>query len=234
MLKRDDVTPAIFCRDEEYWIHYVLRDLFLVFGRAVMLDTGSQDSTVQIAVETARELGASLTLIREDYGSEPNLIGNAPNVLRCRVSTDWMLLVGGDEIWRTDQLRLLLRAGMPIGKTVGMATGRNLVAKDGKLVERDGFSADRLFDRSVVWDKTDYPFEGHGLQNKVVGGLVQYIPVYFWHVRYLARSRRDDEVYFRRDKQDYFLWNGELKPVDDCWLGQVAKFDNPYKEILDA
>lgn len=228
-ISANDITPGIFCKNEEYWIHYVVRDLLHVFGNVVMLDTGSKDDTIRIAKETAKSIGANLHVLCKDYGNNRDKIGNAPNVLRREIKTEWMLLVGGDEVWSQDQLLKLLSYDYPDNMQVGMTIGRNVTSINGKLQERDGFNADRLFNSTVVWHKTDYPFEGHGLQEKLDLGVVHYIPVYYWHVRHLQRSRLDDEVYFRRDKQNYFMWGGWLKELKEDWLmPHVDKYINPY------
>ena len=213
------ITPAIFCKNEEYWMHYVLRDLIKCFDNIVVLDTGSTDSTLDILRNTDR-----ITLIEEHYGDNPKLIGNSPNVLRGLVDTDWMLLVAGDEIWLEPQLLDLIElvAKIPSNKTVGMATGRNIGFRDGKFFEFAGMSADRLFRKSVIWDKVDYPDESHGLHSRLDRGEVEYLPVNYWHVRDLQRSSQDESTYYRSKKIDYYqrVQHKEL-PVD--WLGEVNK-----------
>ncbi|MHA2065511.1 MAG: glycosyltransferase, partial [Candidatus Thorarchaeota archaeon] len=136
-----DITPALHVKNEEYWIHYVLRGLLKVFDRVVMIDTGSNDRTVEIAKATAEQVGGDLVLTVDDMGDDNFRIGHAPNVLIESIDTEWMLLVDGDEIWGQSQLEALLDIEPQGGWLVGMCNGRNLMDADGTLMEREGFSA---------------------------------------------------------------------------------------------
>jgi hypothetical protein len=227
------ITPALHVKHEEYWIHYVLRDLFKVFGCAVMLDTGSIDATCDIAVKTARQYGADLTLIQEQMGNDAVAIGNCPSRLREMVKTKWMLLVDGDEIWREMQLRTLIDQTNILSEQyeVVMFNGRNLTDKDGVLMERDGFVADRLFGPEVRWHlRQDYPFQSHGLEERDRAGRVfraDHTTLYFWHVRHLKRSLHDDAAYFRNHKLGYYpIVNSFDLPKD--WIGEISEYPNPY------
>ncbi len=227
-MRIEDITPGAVVKNEEYWIYYVLRDMLKVFGRFVLLDTGSTDRTKYLARKTAKMFNADLRIQACEYGDDADAIGNGPNLLRQWCPTEWLFLLGGDEIWREDQLRKLVELEVPDEKLVVMTAGRNLTIQDGSLVERDGFSADRLFRPSVKWTKTDYPFEGHGLQDKVEAGQLIYTDAYFWHVRHLVRSSRDDDAFFRDRKRQYYPWDGPLKEIPEDWLGELGPFTNPY------
>ena len=227
------ITPALHVRNEQYWIHYVLRDLFSIFGRAVMIDTGSTDDTVGIAKHLARAMNADLTLIEENMGSDALRIGNCPNRLREMINTPWMLLVDGDEIWRERELDSLCAqvAILPAGTEVIMFNGRNLLAQNGQLMERDGFWADRLFGQEVRWHlRRDYPFQSHGLEERDARNAVfRASPgVFFWHVRHLSRSPKDEDAFFRTTKKHYFAVQ-EVMELDSDWLGVISPGGgNPY------
>lgn len=228
-----EITPALHVKNEEYWIHYVLRDLFRVFDAVVMLDTGSTDRTVDIARATVHQVGGALNLMVEDMENDVNSIGDAPNILRSIVQTEWMLLVDGDEIWGRPQLEALKNIEPEDDKLVGMCNGRNLMVVDGVLKEREGFSADRLFRRGVVWDKRgDYPFQSHGLEGKASLGQVFHTNFdisYFWHVRHLMRSSKDGEASYRIVKKDYFPNPALCRELPADWLTDVSPdYPNPY------
>lgn len=222
------ITPAIFCKNEEYWIHYVLRDLIKCFDNIIVLDTGSTDDTLDIARNTDK-----VTLIEKQYGNNAKRIGNSPNVLRAAVETEWMLLIAGDEIWCEPQLRRLIEliTTIPENKTVGMATGRNIGFDNGKFFEFAGTSADRLFRKSVEWYKTDYPDESHGLHDRLARGEVEYLPVNYWHVRDLQRSSQDDDTYYRTKKIDYYE-RTQRKDLPVDWLGGINTDLNLPTEYL--
>ncbi|MHA2065512.1 MAG: hypothetical protein ACXABY_14150 [Candidatus Thorarchaeota archaeon] len=227
------VTPAIFCKNEEYWIHYVLRDLLKVFDKVIMLDTGSHDDTKRIARETADAIGkGELVLMEEDFGDDPDAIGNSPNILREAVKTHWMLLLAGDEILREEQLLNLQHIHLDTHKyKIGMIVGYNIASVDGKLMWRDEFAADKFFDPTIHWTATEYPFEGYEQHIYAEAGMVDYLPseFFYWHVRHLRRSSKDDDTYFRGTKADYYPFEGEHKDLPANWLGPVEhKYSNPY------
>lgn len=230
-----NVTPALHVRNEEYWIHYVLRDVLKVFGHAVMIDTGSTDATVSIAQATAKELGADLELRIEDMGSDANRIGNCPTMLREMVDTKWMLLVDGDEIWRERELRALevQLAIVPDNTEVVMMVAHNVAIHDGEIMERETWYADRVFSEVVKWsNRTDYPFQCHGLLDRDAKGNVFRTGegIYYYHVRHLDRSSKDNDAFFRREKVAYFPYNGEYKKLlTSDWIGDVNRlYPNPY------
>jgi glycosyltransferase involved in cell wall biosynthesis len=228
-----DVTPALHLKNEEYWIGYVLRDLFRVFGHVIMLDTGSTDRTIEIALDVAKSVGGELTLLQEDMGDDADRIGRCSTRLREMVTTHWMLLVDGDEIWTEPCLRALLENLPSDDKHVGMVTGRNIAFHDGKLMLRDLWSADRLFAPGIRWDKnTSYPFQSYGLSSELSDGLVYYVPdqrVFFWHTRHVARSSKDNETFFRVHKQGYFPYDGPYSELPVDWLTDINPiYDNPY------
>lgn len=228
-----NVTPALHVKNEEYWIYYVLRDLFKVFGHVVMIDTGSTDCTVEIAQATAAQFSSRLDLEIVNMGNDAFAIGNCPNMLRERVPVNhWMLLVDGDEIWGETQLRALLEIEPIAGTLVGMCNGRNVTTENGQMREREGFSADRLFASPVRWlRRTDYPFQSHGLEDKVHRGLVfhtNFERSYFWHVRHLDRSSRDAETFYRSRKFKFFGTGVVRRELPADWIGEIGPWPNPY------
>jgi hypothetical protein len=114
-----------------------------------------------------------------------------------------------------------------------MCNGRNLMDVNGVLMEREGFSADRLFHRSVRWNKRqDYPFQSHGLEDKCKYGQVfhtNFERSYFWHVRHLMRSSKDTEASYRAVKKDFFPNPTIQRELSVDWLtGINPEFPNPY------
>jgi cellulose synthase/poly-beta-1,6-N-acetylglucosamine synthase-like glycosyltransferase len=132
-LRLEDITPGLHVKNEEYWIHYVLRDVLKVFGKAFMIDTGSTDKTVRIAKETANVIGAELFLFEFNFENNPAKIGNCPNLLRDLIPTEWMFLVDGDEIWRENILRKFTEI-TPRDHPIVMVGGRNIDVIEGVMI----------------------------------------------------------------------------------------------------
>jgi len=219
-----DLTPALMVKNEDFWIWYVLRDLFRVFGRAFVVDTGSTDRTKEIVRAAAKFFDGDLTLHEMDYGDNAELIGNSRNVMRQSIKTEWMFKVDGDEIWPEDQLQALLATDISDNVDVVMVKARNLGEHKGAVLERDSFSADVLFRPHIYWHKKNYPFEGYDQPAKVL----HYAPAWYWHTRHLVRSSKDSEAFARDMKRGYFPWDGPLKKMPPAWLGELGPYPNPY------
>jgi glycosyltransferase involved in cell wall biosynthesis len=228
-----NLTPCLHVKNEEHFIGHVLRPLLKTWKRGILLDTGSTDRTVDIARDVARSTGGELTIIEEDMQNDAVRIGQCSTRLREMVTTDWMLLVDGDEIWNEAGLRALMEYTVPDGKRVCMVNARNVRLCDGRPMRAEGWSADRLFAPGIRWDKRcEFPFQSYSLNDTFDRNLVHYIEqpdVWFWHVRHLVRSSKDTESYFRMEKLGYFPYNGPYEELPSDWCGQVEpSWPNPY------
>lgn len=235
-LSVDTVTPALMICNESFWIHYVVRDLFKVFPRVYILDTGSEDGTPEIIKATAADYpNCQLTLIEEQYHKDPVRIGNGRNVMRAACPTHWMFLVDGDEIYREDKLHNILNQEVNDGVEVVMLgiwqvedVGGVLKVRTNDLANRDG-----LFAPGIHWNAQHYPFEGYGLvENYIEKGKGQYFPArecYAWHMRHTLRSPKNWETYFRKDKINFYPYSGPFEDMPEGWLGEIdCRYANPY------
>lgn len=227
MVRPEHITPCLMVINEEYWIHYVLRDVLKVFGRAIVVDTGSTDATKSIIKDTAK--GADLQLI-ERANNTPDELGQLRNHLRDICPTYWMFLIDGDEIYREDQLRGMLTQDIKPETPVCMGTLYNVEDCDGRLMNRTGDRSNRdiLFSPAITWTKLDYPFESYGLHDRYLD-KIQYLDVSAYHLRHTIRSSQDDATYFRREKIGYFPYPGPFDELPDSWLGEIRHdLPNPY------
>jgi glycosyltransferase involved in cell wall biosynthesis len=235
-LKVSDITFCVQCNTEAYWIYYVLRDAVKVFDNIIVLDTGSEDNTVDI-IKTAFP---NIELIEEHYGNDAHKIGNGRNILREACKTYWEFLCDSDEIYREDQLHRLLEYEVPANTEV-ITVGRKQVQDvDGILMIRtnDVANCDRLFSPAVHWDKVEYPFESHDIDDRLARNVVHNIDVYHYHMRHTMRSDKGWSPYFRKEKADFFPYDGPFETMPEDWLGNINyDLSNPYfpylvKEIM--
>jgi len=233
-MRTEEITPAIMCCNEEYWIYYCLRDLVKIFGTAVVLDTGSVDNTVPII----KEYFPQVHLLEHAYHGNPTMVGNGRNVLREIVETPWMFLVDADEIWIENKLRRILEFEINPGVEVVMVAGWNVEDCEGKLQLRTNDLANRdgLFSRDIKWTALHYPFEGYGLEEYIEKGKGQYLPaneIYAWHMRHTLRSSKNWETFFRKDKINFYPYSGPFEDLPDNWIGEVnPKIINPYLSVI--
>lgn len=227
----DTITPVIMCVNEENWIYYTLKDIYEVFPHIIVLDTGSDDATKYII----KTYYPKVQLIEECYGHDANKIGNGRNVLREACKTHWMALVDADEIYRKDDLLKFIDQEVEDHIEVVMITLSNVEDVNGKLMYRthDYQNKDFLFCPNIRWTKTDYPFEGFRLhEDYIATGKAFYIPkdiLCGWHLRHSIRSSRDAFAYHRKEKFNYFPYQGPWSELPEDWLGEI-NYDiiNPY------
>lgn len=236
MLDVNTITPALMVCNEEYWIHYALKDVLSVFPNVVVLDTGSTDLTLPIIkntlIQAKRPPGAQFILEQVNYGHDANKIGNGRNILRSLVRTKWMFLIDGDEIWTAKQLKALIDSDIPDAISVVMAGSHNVEDLNGRLNFRtyDIANKDILFKPDVTWSRVDYPFEGYGLANTLDMSLVHYLPadkVYCYHMRHTQRSSQG--AFFRDAKYHYFPYARDYHNFELTLLGEARiSTPNPY------
>lgn len=219
-----NICPIIMCKNEEFWIYYVLRDVVKVFGGAIVLDTGSTDDTKDII----KKYYPQVELVEENYGDDAKKIGNGRNVMIEMCPTEWMFLIDADEIWRTDKLQAIINLEIKPNVEVVMVGSWNIEDVNGKLMLRSNDLANRdgLFSKNVRWSALDYPFEGYGLvENYIEKGKGQYIPApdcYAWHMRHTKRSRKNYDAYFRKNKIGFYPYKGgAYEDLPAGWIGDI-------------
>lgn len=229
-LKPEDITPCIQCCNEDHFIFYTLRDISEIFPEIIVLDTGSDDSTKSII----KTYYPRVQLIEECYGHDSNKIGNGRNVLREACKTHFMFIVDADELWFKKNLLKIFDHEVKPDTGVIMLGLANVEDVKGKLMLRsnDYSNRDALFAPDIKWLKTDYPFESYGLTDYFPMERVHYInahDVFAYHLRHSIRSSRDDAVYYRKHKYNYFPYNGPYEELPENWIGEVnVALPNPY------
>lgn len=234
MIDKKIVTPALMVKNEEIWLYSVLHDVCEMFERVIVLDTGSTDRTKTIA-----NIFDNVELLTEDFGGDAFQIGNGRNLLRRKVQTHWMFLIDGDEIWTHPQLEKLLNSTIPDDIEVCMAGSHNIQDVDGRLFKRthDVANKDILMSPNIQWTRMDYPFESYGLGDNLSMERVHYFPaheVFCWHMRHTRRSFDDNGAFFRKEKYNYFKYDGPFEQLPRGWLTNVS-IENPYfREVVSA
>lgn len=224
------ITPAVQVANEDHWIFYTLRDISEIFPNIIVLDTGSDDATKHII----KTYYPQVHLIEECYGHDPDKIGNGRNVMRKVCQTHFMFIVDSDEIWFKKNLLKIFEHEVKSDVGVVMLGLANVEDVDGKLMLRsnDYSNRDALFAPDIKWDRVGYPFEGYGLGDYFPMDRVHYInahEVFAYHMRHSIRSSRDEAVYFRKHKYNYYPYNGPWEELPEDWIGTInPDIINPY------
>lgn len=145
-----------------------------------------------------------------------------------------MFIIDSDEIWFKKNLLKIFEHEVKQDVGVVMLGLANVEDIDGKLMLRssDYSNRDALFAPDIKWDRTSYPFEGYGLGDYFPMDRVHYInahEVFAYHMRHSIRSSRDEAVYFRKHKYNYYPYNGPWEELPEDWIGTInPDIINPY------
>jgi glycosyltransferase involved in cell wall biosynthesis len=223
-----NALPVVKCRNEEYWIEAVLTPLVNVFGIALVADTGSTDSTLEIlrrwrslgrihlfeyGIITMKELGQ----VRADLGKEARRLG-----------AEYIFLCDADELYNEFALFHISRESMAQGKTLGYTAGVSIEEVAGtyyEVAQPLGLCGRTAVIRADdVW-KGDYPFESPSDNGRPERFYYFTIPQGFryhhLHLHRLVRSSRDADVQYRVQKRFQFCMQ-DLGPIT---LGPVIDMD---------
>lgn len=214
-----NILPVLMVRNEERFIAQVLRPLLAVFGDALVADTGSTDDTprlIRAAGATLVEVGPQslegLTQTRRRLGQEV-----------WRRGVPWQFLVDGDELYAEAALRAVAAVGVPAGTSVAYTSMVSLEEDaDGTVWElQDQFNRCAIFPADAKWGGT-YPFDSPDAFGRPQGFYYYDPPTglryHGVHLHRLRRSRRDDDVVLRLQKQKQFC-------LRDVTVARGPRFD---------
>lgn len=236
---RDDVSIVMMVKNEEYWLELAMRPVLELGLPLFIADCASDDSTPDIIKYLQKE---HIFYYHRYDTITPKENGLARQELAEAVNTNWILQIDGDELWTAKSLEYILSMDLSANRQIktGFVHVVNVLWKQpefwdySRFVIGDGISQHRLHRKDAEWHG-DYPYESTGdfyTEN-----------AYYWpngphayHVRYLTRSRLDNETYKRVEKLKYF--NPEIKSSNEL----IDLFDivgkpleimrNPYWDIM--
>lgn len=113
------VTGWLMIRNEEYWIGHNLLPALQVLDHVIVADTGSADDTLEIVREVAAPFADKFTLLTYQPLSH-DLNGQKPrNDMAKTTTTEWGLLIDGDEWYPPEYLEQIKATDMPAGVNLG-------------------------------------------------------------------------------------------------------------------
>lgn len=224
------LTVHTIVKNEEQYIEYALRSVLDIAEKIFVFDTGSTDTTVSILHALQKEYPTVLTIEQKgDAGKGRHT--DLRNEMIKRTTTDWFMILDGDEIWseagtkelvsllqNEEQICLIAPFYLCVGdmhhtskKGMYRIQGKQMHATPRVFRKQQGMHWSGDYDSDVVVNA----------QGDAIGELSDaHIMKYgFWHVSHLVRSSKDSETYTsgnqtRKDKYvPTYLWIG--KPVQE-------------------
>lgn len=216
------IIPVIMVRNEEIYIQQVLAPLATAFEHVLLADTGSNDTTVDIAERISNvqivEYGLcnpeQLTDVRRDLGKRAVALG-----------ADMQFLVDGDELYSLAAAQQIAGYEYPANARTVFTTMVTLdLDENNQLWELDDrFSRQALLPANDVWHGI-YPFDTPSSFDHPSGFF--YLPeppnqkYHAVHLHRLIRSRYDKEVLMRDEKRYKFS-------LQDKRVPRTVPFDMP-------
>ncbi|HNU04152.1 MAG TPA: glycosyltransferase [Anaerolineae bacterium] len=215
------IAPVVLIKNEEAWIARVLRPLVAQFGIALVGDTGSTDATLS---EAASVPGVEVI---EMGPMDVQALGQARRSLGLRAQAlgyDWIFQVDGDELYHPAALAMIAATTPPPGGQLGFTSMCTLDPDEsGAIWELDDvFCRAAVMPADVAW-KGEYPFEApvvfHDPGTFFYYPAVDGLRFHALHLHRFQRSRHDDAVVLRRQKQFQFA-------LQDREVPRVQPFDS--------
>lgn len=101
-------SHTIVCNEERY-IWYSLMSVASYMDHMFVWDTGSTDLTVEIIREAKKVLGDKLSF--KEFGKvDPTQFSDLREKMLKETSSDWFLVLDGDEVWWESSIRKVVRA----------------------------------------------------------------------------------------------------------------------------
>jgi glycosyltransferase involved in cell wall biosynthesis len=108
------LTVHCLVRDEDQWIWYALNSILPFADKILIYDTGSIDKTLEII---ERIQSPKIILTKKIASSRQDLVTYRQEQL-ANTSTEWFMLLDGDEIWPEVEIKKLLKAAEEAPKDI--------------------------------------------------------------------------------------------------------------------
>lgn len=196
-----NITAHMIVHNEEQWVWYGLQSILPYVDKIIVYDTGSTDNSVEI-IKSIKS--SKIEFSQKGKVSAAQLIELRNEQIK-NTTTNWFMLLDGDEIWPEDTIKelkrvlsstkkdaIVLRAVLPVGDLTHFqpdSAGRyRLLGKVGHYNIRayrkmENHSWHGVYPNEAYIDKIGIP-----IQKKDSQLLLLKNP--YWHMRLLTRSKK--------------------------------------------
>lgn len=203
-MEKTAITAHMIVRNEEQWVWYAINSVLPYIERILIYETGSTDTTVAI-IKTIKNPKISFN---EKGSVTPKQLVELRNEQIKKTTTEWFMLLDGDEVWPQAALQehfnLINHATkkvMGIVVSARMCVGDLYHVQDDKagkyeLLGKKGHFNIRMYrkEQGYHW-QGEYPLEayvdekGVAIQNS--SNKLLMVTKSYWHLSYLKRSSVD-------------------------------------------
>lgn len=204
-------------KNEDQFIEYALLSVLPYVTNAIIYDTGSEDNTVSCIknqIASIREVNPNIKITFEEYTlHKPEEITELRYKQLKETSTDWFILVDGDEIWPQKQLFTLLTVINTLPEEIVAVVNRTrncvgdirhyMYESMGRytFLEKTGNYNIRLMKNMPYELRGRYPDEAYYLKGKPIASsdtALFFSDAWYLHATHLKRSSIKSTVFGRR------------------------------------
>ncbi len=199
---KNKLTVHMIVYNEDQWVWYAIQSVLPYVDKLIIYDTGSTDKTVDII----RSIKSAKISFSEKGRVEANTLVKLRNQQIKATTSDWFLLVDGDEVWPKKSIQELIKLlpSLPSNKIAVVVKAKIPLAdlyhyQDEsagryKLLAKVGHYNIRAYRKTsgYLWKGT-YPLEAYiDSEGKSINNqddkLVFLQSYEYWHLRHLQRS----------------------------------------------
>jgi glycosyltransferase involved in cell wall biosynthesis len=206
-----EITVHCMVRNEERFVRQAILSILPLAQRVLVYDTGSTDATLSIVSSLQSD---KIEIVRKN-GSSPRELSEYRNEMIERTTTEWFMLVDGDEIYPTHAVPRIVDEMRVVPPTVHRIDiqRRDFVGSFNFILPVRRFG--RIFRTSTIRIRPGHPIRRPWidlpyLRDDPSAPLTQFVldfpkDIFFFHCHYLVRSSRDaDLAEFRRWRKPPF------------------------------
>lgn len=101
------ITAHCLVKNEARFVWYAVMSVINHVDRVLLWDTGSTDGTLEI-LEEIKKVGGDKIVFREYGNVDVNTFTKARQEMLDATTTDWFIIVDGDEVWWEDSIKKLV------------------------------------------------------------------------------------------------------------------------------
>ncbi len=238
---KSTVTAHVLVKNEKNYIFYAINSVLPHIDKMIIFDTGSTDKTVEI-IKSIIEKDKDKKIIFEEKGEvDKQKHTDLRNEMIKRTTTDWFMILDGDEVWPEEQIKFVIEKDIPDAEKINrncIMVSFHLCAVDLNHYTESGHYGTNWglhghFTYRFFKNVNDIKYAGEYLKDTLkyqngekvaIQNNILFSTSYFWHLSKLKRSSRDSSVFSRKKPSKIsFLPNFIQKKLVKKYTGEIPK-----------
>ena len=190
-----EITVHCLLRNEEKFVRQAIMSVLPIAQRVLVYDTGSTDATLDVVSSIDSD---KIEIVQKKSSGSRDLTEYRNEMIE-QTTTEWFMLVDGDEIYPADSVRRIVDEMERIPQNIHriVVHRRHFVGSFNLISPVDGLG--RIFRTSRIRIRKDYPYQTSCLRDNPSTPFNKFSmqfpeDIFFFHCNYLVRSSKDAEL----------------------------------------